>query len=113
MKRMMVSGSLMGAMLLVTPAVFAQDHGAHAGHSMHDHAAMDHSAHQSMSGEGVIKRINAAEGKVTIKHGPLGADMPPMTMEFSVKDPSQLADLKKGDKVSFTVNEEMLITEIF
>ena len=52
--------------------------------------------------EGEVRRVNEAEGKVTLRHGPLpNLDMPAMTMVFTARDPSILKDVKVGDKVNF------------
>lgn len=52
--------------------------------------------------EGEIRRINDAEGKVTIRHEPLAKlDMPGMTMVFTARDKAVLRDIKVGDKVRF------------
>lgn len=66
--------------------------------------------------DGQIKRINREAGRVTIAHGPLkGLDMPAMTMAFPVKDTRQLASLKEGDKVRFSLErsgENLVVTRI-
>lgn len=53
--------------------------------------------------QGEVLRINAAEGKVTLRHGPIpNLDMDGMSgMVFPLADQSQLAGLKPGDKVVF------------
>ncbi len=57
---------------------------------------------QTMS-DGEVRKIDKAQGKLTLKHGPIQSlDMPPMTMVFKVADPKMLAGLKDGDKVRFT-----------
>lgn len=57
--------------------------------------------------EGTIRKVDAEQGKVTIKHGPISnLEMPPMTMVFVLKNPSQLEGMKKGDKVNFHVIDE-------
>ncbi len=65
---------------------------------------------------GVVRKIDSENGKITIKHGPIAnLDMPPMSMVFTVKDPSIIADLSKGDKVAFVAAEEdgkLYVTEI-
>ncbi|MGE5537317.1 MAG: copper-binding protein [Gemmatimonas sp.] len=60
--------------------------------------------------EGDVRRVDLANGKITIRHGPLvgikddeGNDMPAMTMVFAVKDRPALTALKPGDHVRFTV----------
>ncbi|MBL0920267.1 MAG: copper-binding protein [Hydrogenophaga sp.] len=55
--------------------------------------------------EAEVRRVNAAGQEVTLKHGEIkNLEMPPMTMVFKVKDVSQLAPLKAGDKVRFTAD---------
>lgn len=52
--------------------------------------------------EGEVRKLDKAGKKMVIKHGPLAnLDMPPMTMEFSVKDPALLEKVKTGQKVRF------------
>lgn len=66
--------------------------------------------------EGVVKKVNTATGKITIKHGPIvNLDMPPMTMVFGVEDKAMLENIGKGDNVKFLVidkNGKMIIEEI-
>lgn len=50
-----------------------------------------------------VRKIDAATGKVTLKHGPIpNLGMSAMTMSFPVKDPAMLKGLKEGDQVSAT-----------
>ena len=57
--------------------------------------------------EGVVRKIDTENRKVTIKHGEIKSfDMPPMTMVFTVKDPVLLDAAKPGDKVRFGVARE-------
>lgn len=52
--------------------------------------------------EGVVRRIDAANGRITLKHGPLAnLDMPPMTMVFRLSSPALLDALEVGDTVRF------------
>lgn len=57
------------------------------------------------SGEGTVDKVNKKTEKITITHGQLGSLMGPMTMDFSVLDPSMLSDVSAGDKIKFTVEE--------
>lgn len=51
---------------------------------------------------GEIRRVDAANSKLTIKHEEIKSlDMPPMTMVFYVKDPTLLNGLRPQDKVEF------------
>jgi Cu(I)/Ag(I) efflux system protein CusF len=54
--------------------------------------------------KGEVKKIDAAAGKITLKHGPiknLDMDEDGMTMVFRVRDPAMLKQVKTGDKVQF------------
>jgi Cu/Ag efflux protein CusF len=49
-----------------------------------------------------VRRLDAANGRVTLRHGPIRSlDMPPMTMVFQVRDPARLAALRNGDRIRF------------
>lgn len=51
---------------------------------------------------GEIRKVDVANGKLTIKHGPLeNLGMGAMTMVFKVKDPAMLSQVKVGDKIDF------------
>ena len=55
---------------------------------------------------GRIESINAADGKVKLKHGPIPKfDMPGMTMVFRVQDPKLLTRIKVGDEVGVTLDK--------
>jgi Cu/Ag efflux protein CusF len=63
-------------------------------------------AQASVMSEGVVRKIDAANAKITLKHGPLvNLDMPPMTMVFRVQSPELLNAVKVGDKVKFHVED--------
>lgn len=65
------------------------------------HAQTEAAASAPLS-EGEIRKVDAAAGKITIKHGPLeNLGMPGMTMVFRVKDSAWLEQLKAGDKIRF------------
>lgn len=52
--------------------------------------------------EGEIRRVDAAAGKISLKHGDIkNLDMPPMTMVFQLQDKALLGPLKTGDRVRF------------
>ncbi|MFE8726610.1 copper-binding protein [Aeromonas hydrophila] len=79
----------------------------HAGHDMGQMSQMGQMEGMSEMGDmamtqGVISRIDAANGKVGIKHEAIdNLKMPAMTMVFRVADPALLKDLKVGDAVRF------------
>jgi Cu/Ag efflux protein CusF len=55
--------------------------------------------------DGEVRKVDAAQNKITLKHGEIKhLDMPPMSMVFQVKDPALLAKVKAGDKVRFSVD---------
>jgi Cu(I)/Ag(I) efflux system periplasmic protein CusF len=68
--------------------------------------------------KGVVKKIDAAAGKITLTSGPiksLDMDEDNMTMVFRVKDPAMLKQVKVGDKVQFEaglVNGEIAVTSL-
>ncbi|MDP1894929.1 MAG: copper-binding protein [Hydrogenophaga sp.] len=56
--------------------------------------------------EAEIRRIDAAAGKLSLKHGDIkNLDMPPMTMVFQLQDKALLGKLKVGDRVRFTADK--------
>ncbi len=55
--------------------------------------------------EGVIRKVDKASGKITIRHGELyKLGMPGMTMTFRVSDPAMLDRVKPGDSVRFVAD---------
>jgi len=65
------------------------------------------SAAQAQWANGEIRRIDAPNLRLTIKHGEIKAlDMPPMTMVFYVKDPVLLQGLAVQDTIEFQVSLE-------
>ena len=54
----------------------------------------------AQSVEAEVRKIDKAQGKITLKHGEIKKlDMPPMTMVFKVRDPKMLDGLNVGDKI--------------
>lgn len=66
--------------------------------------------------EGEVRKIDKAQQKITLKHGPIkNIDMPAMTMVFRVKDAKMLDTLAEGDKVKFSaekINGQYTVTSI-
>jgi Cu/Ag efflux protein CusF len=67
--------------------------------------------------DGLITKVDASAGKITIKHGPIKKfDMEDgMTMVFRAQDPAMLQTVKAGDKVKFdaeNVNGQFVVTKI-
>ena len=80
-----------------------------------DHSKMDMAKMPSIT-DGEVRKVDLANGKVTIKHGEIKhMDMPGMTMVFIAKDKALLTGLKVGDKIQFiaeNANGQMLVTSI-
>jgi Cu/Ag efflux protein CusF len=83
-------------------------------------SAAEHAAHHASAGapgtDGEVRKIDKAQGKVTLKHGPIAnLGMPGMTMVFRVADVKMLDTIKEGDKVKFSadkVNGSITLTAI-
>jgi Cu/Ag efflux protein CusF len=55
---------------------------------------------QTPNAEGEVTKIDAAGGKITLRHGEIkNLDMPPMTMVFRVADAKLLEGVAVGDRV--------------
>lgn len=65
---------------------------------------------------GTVKKIDEAQGKLTIDHGPIkNLDMEAMSMVFRAGDPAMLKGLKSGDKIKFDadrVNGQITVTKL-
>ena len=56
--------------------------------------------------EGEVRKIDHAQGKVTIKHGEVeNLQMPAMTMAYRAKPVTLLNGLAVGDRVEFTADK--------
>ena len=69
---------------------------------------------QSVNGQ--VTKVDAAAGKITVKHGPIkNLDMDEMTMVFRVQDPAMVKQVKPGDRIRFDadrVNGQITITRL-
>ena len=99
-------------------ALPAQAAGTHADH---DHSTPDGMAQhmqmmqadtasgaaaQSHAAEGVVRKIDPATGKITLRHGPIPSlGMGAMTMNYQVRDKALVEGLKTGDAVTFTAEK--------
>ena len=65
---------------------------------------------------GTVKKVDTAQNKLTIDHGPIAnLDMSAMTMVFKASDPAMLTGLKAGEKIRFTadrVNGQITVTSL-
>ena len=83
---------LLAALAIVTP--------------LHAQPVAPPAAQASAMSEGVVRKIDAANARITLRHGPLAnLDMPPMTMVFRVQPPELLNAVKVGDKVKFRAED--------
>lgn len=56
--------------------------------------------------KGLIRRVTPATNTLTIKADEIpNLQMPPMTMDFPVKDAAMMTGLKAGDKILFSADE--------
>lgn len=73
-------------------------------------------AAEAQSVNATVKKIDEAQGKVTLDHGPIkNLDMDSMSMVFRVADPTMLKGLKAGDKIKFDadrVNGQITVTKL-
>ncbi|MFJ0920586.1 copper-binding protein [Bordetella bronchiseptica] len=61
---------------------------------------------QQADATGEVRRVDAAAGKVSIKHDAISAlGLPAMTLVYQI-DPALLAGIKPGDKVRFTATRK-------
>ena len=71
---------------------------------------------QAVPATGEVTKIDEAQGKITLKHGPIkNLDMDSMTMVFRAGDPAMLKAVKPGDRVVFEaerVNGQITITKM-
>ena len=78
---------------------------AQTAHSAHGKAPASSAAAAMPLADGLVKKIDKANRKVTLSHGPLPNGMPAMTMPFRVKDAAWLDQLKPGDKIRFAMED--------
>lgn len=56
--------------------------------------------------EGEVRKVDKAQGKLTLRHGPItNLQMPAMSMVFRAADPGLLAAVREGDKVRFVADQ--------
>ena len=107
------------AAALCTPVLAAQSHADHD-HSTPEGMAQHMQMMQGMpasaptasgaQGEhqtfGVVRKIDAANGKITLRHGPIPAlGMGAMTMNYRLRDKALLDGIKAGDTVEFSAKQ--------
>ncbi|WJF90506.1 copper-binding protein [Paraburkholderia bonniea] len=114
MKKFIVMSVVLGS-IVATPAFASGDMNNMGG--MHDMEGMSmpmssasaakkpsHAAHMPLA-DAEIKKVDVANGMLTLKHGALeNVGMPPMTMAFKVKSAAMLKQVHEGDKVKVRVD---------
>jgi len=109
--------TLIATLVLTVPA-WADSSAGHGGmnHAAMNQAGMNHDAMSSALSQGMVRKVNKAQGKLTLRHGPLAnLDMPAMTMIFRVTEPAWLDQVKSGDNVRFRaemMNGHLTVTQI-
>lgn len=90
--------------LLAAASAFAMAFPAAAQEHDHTHGATQAAAEIPWV-NGIVRKVDAASGRVTLSHGPLvNLKMAAMTMAFRVADPAWLEQLKSGDKIRFAAD---------
>ncbi len=78
--------------------------------------ALAATAAMAQDAKGKVTKIDEAQGKMTIDHGPIKKfEMDSMTMVFKAGDPAMLKAVKPGDNVTFNldkVNGQFTVTKI-
>ena len=102
MKKTLLTLSL--AAMLTSGAAFATSHEHSSHHPAGQPAAA--AAPAATLTEGEVRKIDKAQGKITLKHGEIkNLDMPGMTMVFRVSDATLLDRVQEGDKVGFSADK--------
>lgn len=113
MKSMLTTLALGMSLTFGVPAFASGEHGHN-----HDGAANTSTmpAMNAAMSDGLVKKVDKAQSKITLKHGPLeNMGMPGMTMVFRVQDASMLDRVKPGDNVRFLadkVNGALTVTRL-
>jgi Cu/Ag efflux protein CusF len=99
MKRLIVASVTLAA-IVAAPAFAGDDM---AGMDMSKPSASKTSSNTALT-NAEVKKVDAATGMVTLKHGALeNVGMPPMTMAFKAKDAEMVKQVHEGDKVKVRV----------
>lgn len=114
MKTMVTTLVLGMSLVFGVPALAESLHGGHNHDDAMNKASMP-SKNATLS-DGLVKKIDKAQGKITLKHGPLeNMGMPGMTMVFRVQESRMLDQLKPGDTVRFRAEKikgALMVTQL-
>lgn len=70
------------------------------------HAQQAGAGAASALSDGVVRKVDNEQAKLTIKHGPIpNIGMPDMTMVFRVSNPQWLDQIKAGDRIRFSADK--------
>ena len=104
-KKAALGAALLALQTMLAPVATAQTAPGHD-HTHTPAAPTAPTAGELPWAEAEVRRIDAAAGKISLRHGEIkNLDMPPMTMVFQVRDPASLATLSVGDKIRFTADK--------
>lgn len=78
---------------------------ASVGFSAHGSAMPLVVAAETPPDEGVLKKIDKSEGRVTLSHGPLPGGMQAMTMAYRIKEAGSIDKMKEGQKIRFAAGQ--------
>ena len=108
-KRMIALTGTLAAIFFAGTIAMADDMGSMNGMSgMGDMSSPSKTMSATVGhGKGVVKAIDHKKGTVTLKHGPIKAfGWSGMTMTFTLRHPSDMKTLKKGEHVDFDVVQD-------
>jgi Cu(I)/Ag(I) efflux system periplasmic protein CusF len=89
-----------GLCMLASAAALAQADHSH-------HIAQARATAPAAMTAGVIRKVDAAQGTVTIAHEDIkNLSMPKMTMTFKARDPAWLKKMKEGDAIRFVAENQ-------
>ena len=73
----------------------------------HSAMQMSHAGHNDAHGTGTVNSVDPAQHKVNLSHNPIPEiGWPAMTMEFPVAPAIDLAPIKPGTRVNFTIEQQ-------
>jgi Cu/Ag efflux protein CusF len=80
---------------------------ADAASPRHSAMQMAHAGHNDAHGTGTVNSVDPAQHKVNLSHNPIPEiGWPAMTMEFPVAPSIDLAAIKPGTRVNFTIEQQ-------
>lgn len=109
-----ISSSLLLVLLTGSGAVMASEHMQGMNHAAMQRAASAATKAMPLN-DGVAKKVDMQNGKVTLQHGDIANVMPAMTMSYRVRQAQQLEPIHAGDKVRFTMDklgDDYIVTHI-